>query len=287
MVSWVLWLLIACFAASGCSTIGRHFHPESDGKYDYSSSLVSTNFDILAHSWPRIFVSGSPVLGKGEEEKIQEEVRQSGRALIIPPYVLTLAHIVDLTRIEITVITPVGQQTTYMVADRVEKEEFLLRMHLAGKGIALEKIFISPETDIALFKIPDERVNSFLPVRFGYSDELMIGNKIFILGSSRLSGSYVWDGIVSNKGDFSVETHPSSWDGKNGIVLSTPVISGDSGSPVLALRDGVPEIVGLINVNFLRHRGAMIAIDFILEFVLKQTGIDLRDLHKKNLNKAN
>ena len=257
-----------------------------DGKYDFSTVLFNGGLENISSDWPRIFASGKPVIiNKEKQERNELEQKTSeGRAIIIPPYVLALFHYVDLRTLRGTV----GPVTFEFTADEVINEEYWLSPNKdLDIKIPLQKIKFLPESDLAVFKMSENVIISHPLFDFGRSRELRVGNVVFLLGSPTLAAPIVRSGIVAGFGyqvDARNLTIPSIWDAKDLILISMGIVGGDSGSPVIALRDGKPELVGMVNSTF-SNVGSMIAIDRALEKIKTATRIDLRKINEENLRK--
>lgn len=262
-----------------------------DGRYDFSSFLFQGGFDGEASDWPRIFANSRPftIDQDTKEEKISEVSKGTGRVIVIPPYVLTLNHVIDVKIIKTFIITPTGPQRIEKRADGAKEEEYWLLREENGLRIPLKKVMLLEENDLALFEMPsDYSISNSLAL--GKSGELEVGHWLFILGSPGLFGSFVREGIVSSthvKFPSSViqQLHIGEWLTESLIAFSRPAEPGDSGSIVVALRDGKPEIVGIVNIGW-DSLGTMVAIDRVIEKIRETTGIDLRQQKENNLLRA-
>lgn len=264
---------------------------EYDGKYDYSSVLWDGNFGQMANDWPRIFASGRRVFVNEatKERTVGDVAEQSGRAVVFYPYVLALYHYVDLSEETQSVITPFGIRSVTVKADEVIEEKYWLSegKNKDARKVALEKIVFLPDEDLALFKISDNAEINHPKFIVGRSDELMVGHIIFLLGSPQLLGPSVRRGIVAGFGSHWDKEQWEAITGKNEISLESAVIlsigamPGDSGSPVVALRDGRLELVGLLEATLGQAISFMIAIDAAIQKILEKTGIDLRKISER------
>jgi hypothetical protein len=111
----------------------------------------------------------------------------------------------------------------------------------------LEEVFRDDKLDMVIFRVPKEvlpenvKLRPF-PYRYGNSSELDIGHRVYVVGNPCLMGINVRDGIVSMTEVPVLEGYKGN-DGD--IITSIPLVPGDSGMPVIALRDGEYEFVGL------------------------------------------
>ena len=271
--------------------------PQPDGQYDFSTALFNGGLEEISSDWPRIFASGTPYLNKKDsEEKVNlRPVFKTGRVILIPPYALALHHVVDVQVFEDIYMTPYGPGTISTKADGVLEEKYWLQESKnSSKKIPLEKILFLEKYDLALFLMPpDSHKEISYPVfKIGSSKELKLGNVIYLLGSPRLIGVNIRPGIISAldkhfdmeavsvlQGEFEKWAHGMT------IGLSIPAKGGDSGSPVVALRDGKPELVGLLNMSIISNFSTILSIDEVIEKIKKASSINLRLQNAVNLKR--
>ena len=93
--------------------------------------------------------------------------------------------------------------------------------------------------DVVIFSFPDD-LDYIFPIRWGNSNDLRVGDRVLSIGNSGLKGINVREGIVSRL----------DYDGDNlKFIISISSTSGDSGSPVLHMKDGVLWIIGLVQAG--------------------------------------
>ncbi|MBI2624890.1 MAG: trypsin-like peptidase domain-containing protein [Candidatus Nealsonbacteria bacterium] len=115
----------------------------------------------------------------------------------------------------------------------------------------LKPIFLDPAHDVAIFEAP-KLIKGGLKI--GSSQELREGLFAMVIGFPTGSGTMVRDGIIANVkaldvvSDFT-KTFAPALSKEDMSMLSYVSVSGDSGSPVLASRDGKLEVVGFIQGN--------------------------------------
>ncbi len=260
-----------------------------DGKYDFSTALFSGGLEKVARDWPRIFAFGVPVrkLPEGKEEEMKPAER-SGRVVIVPPrYIITPFHIVDLLTYTTQRSSPFGIISVEEKADEVRHEMYGLKFTDSATLTPLKKIAVFPDIDAALFQVLDSDVLLTTSLSLGKSNELCLGHVIFILGSPGVLGVHVREGVIS-----AFNLIPEEIAGQKIFAplkmhllmsISADIDRGDSGSPVVALRDGVPEVVAIasnvLGISSLMHGiNMVIPIDLIVTRVREETGIDLKQL---------
>ena len=209
-----------------------------DGHYDNHTYLVDPSRMNLA----RIMASFAtlqtktvfemPDGGMVEHQKVGSGVILGGR------YVLTVEHVI--AHDGVSVVTPFGV-LQIPVKKKISEETFF---SWNGKRHRLRPVFRNREEDIALLEIPsDVRPPSF-PYQLGDSDDLRVGNFVYVVGNPLSIGVNVREGIVS-----AIETPPEASSAgaipKHAFMVSNGLLPGDSGSPIIAVRDGRFELVGI------------------------------------------
>ena len=169
------------------------------------------------------------VLVKGE---VQTRKMEAIAIRIRDGFILAETHATKVPDIAL-IPTPFGM---FVIHQKVISEKFF------AEGVEIE--LIGRHLDVSLFKDPSKDKYPIVPL--GNSDDLEIGTDIIVVGWSHGNGINVKTGIVSM---FVIDTQ---FDPKGGTIkdvafmTTTPVNSGDSGSPALANRDGKYEIVGIV-----------------------------------------
>ena len=118
----------------------------------------------------------------------------------------------------------------------------------------LEEIFKDTDRDIAIFKLPKNYEKQKTKLEIGDSDKLDLYDEVYLI-SDPLDKIFVpRKERIGSDGDISVKENGSvRWthDGyMKGRVISSIVIPGESGSPVLN-KNG--ELVGIISPSFLNY----------------------------------
>jgi len=125
---------------------------------------------------------------------------------------------------------------------------------------------IGRHRDISLFQTPF--IERSLPTPFGNSDLLEIGTDVVVVGWSFGNGINVKTGIVSMFITDDKYDPPDKSIKDITIMITAPINGGDSGSPVLARRNGHYEIVGLVCARIKDHgMGFMLHINFVKEAI--------------------
>jgi S1-C subfamily serine protease len=186
---------------------------------------------------------------------ITESEMQGIAIMLDGGYILAETH-ATTTLTERLVYTPFG---ILPIAQKILNEK-----HFIG-DIEIKKV--GNYKDIALFQAPFLTKQA---VKFGDAKQVKIGTKVVIVGWSLGKGINIKNGIVSC---FVETTHydPPQFSIKDiAIMISAPVNPGDSGSPLLAFRDGKYEIVGLVCAKIMDSGlGFAYTVDFVLDGIKK------------------
>ena len=191
---------------------------------------------------------------KVELNGVEREAEMNGIALLLDNGIVLAETHTTQTKEVLMVRMPFG----FISVTRKVLEE---RWFIGDTEIEL----IGRHRDISLFRI-DKETHQAVP--FGDSDLLEIGTDIVIIGWSFGRGVNVKTGIVSRF--ITTENYNPPSDSINGIAIMTdaPVNPGDSGSPVLAMRDGHYELIGLASGMIKDHgMGFFYHINFIKEAI--------------------
>ena len=259
--------LVFVFSIFASKTYPAEFYsPRPDGKYDNSTYLVDPEKHSFSKALQSIVKIRIRTVFKVPEwirppgDKTTDEQVSDTFALVLENRVLiTLAHVV--VRSGVVVNTPQGLMR--VPAEKLSEDVFVVKNSAEHK---LKPLYVDGE-DVAFFEIPkDVSVRPF-PYSLGNSDELEIGNLVYVLGNPMLSGLNVREGIVSAL---------SFPDFKDAFSVSNGVYPGDSGMPAIAIRDGKFELVGLAQVAlsdgriYAAHVGGVLSINTIRRAILEK-----------------
>ena len=132
----------------------------------------------------------------------------------------------------------------YLPYEKSEKYYLRLKNNEIAVDVKMKAIYMDHKNDIALFELPKDVAVSSFPYPFGNSDDLRLGNFTYVVGFPRGLIVNAREGIVSA---LSAPEEVASIEAvaKNAFMISNGLNPGDSGTPVLAIRDGEYEFVGL------------------------------------------
>ena len=266
----IAWFLVGCGGlrtapgpGSGASLSGMR-----DGHYDNNTFLVN----LGAMSLSRIMESLHPVstevqFRSNEDGRVFKKSLKGTGVVLFGKYLLTVEHVVTLDRA--TVATPFGEVA--LPASKISERTFLEH---GGKRYPLERLVADGDLDVALFRLPKGLGMRSFPYRIGNSDDLQVGNFVYLIGNPMNFGINVREGIVSSLKAPKVVTQVNSI-AENAFMVSNGLNPGDSGTPVIAIRDGRYELVGLSQGSFIRSQrlGWVIRINTILRRIQALSGI--------------
>ncbi|QQG45298.1 MAG: serine protease [Candidatus Sungiibacteriota bacterium] len=253
-------LLIAVLVGvAGCATLPAGNALRSS-TYDYNNVLL----DRREMSIERIVESMVAIRTVAEFRRedgglLQRDMEGTG-VVLLGKYILTLNHVASIKQIEHR--TPFGT-----LVEPATKVAELTTLQWNGKEVPLERALVDEGEDVLIFRVPDRvRLPSF-PYRIGNSDDLRLGNFVYVIGNPMNSGINVREGIVSN-------LRPPGMLGTIARLGSIFMVSnglnpGDSGTPVVALRDGQFELVGLAQGTIMNSQrmGWAVKINTILGLI--------------------
>tara|TARA_Y100000294_G_scaffold175129_1_gene194582 strand:- start:425 stop:1348 length:924 start_codon:yes stop_codon:yes gene_type:complete len=242
-----IWALdLSAFVISGCVSAPvspKSVIPRPDGRYDNHAYLVDSSRMELSRVVSSIVTlttrttftlpDGTPF----EKKLVGSGVVVGGR------FVLTVEHTTGQHEIEIE--TPLGPMKL-----QVEKMGEKTSLRHTGREHPLQALVRNREDDIALFEIPPGVRPPSFPYSMGDSDDLRVGNYIYVVGNPMNMGVNIRKGIVSA---LRAPREVSRVDAKNenAFMVSNGLSPGDSGTPVIAIRDGRFEMVGLSQGTFM------------------------------------
>lgn len=170
-------------------------------------------------------------------------------------FVVALTHATKIPS-EIIIETPEG-----LLSEQIEI--ISTKFFIGEEEIQL----VGRKSDISLFK---SKTKKKFPFSFGDSDELCVGDKAAVVGFSFVRSINAKDGIISH---MKIGDEYGNDDYGNPIreicfMLTAPLNPGDSGSPVVAQRNGTLELVG-IACAALQDRGMSFAlkINYVKEMI--------------------
>lgn len=277
-----------------------------DGKYDFNNNLIKIQdlnkfFDYKAYVRTEVSLEAPEELkqlSSGSEKSIVEI--SEAPAVIIGRYVLMASHVSDA---EISSQQTVMIQTPFGVFGKIFKFKVLenkMALLLAdGSEYPLKELYRNKKEDFSLFEFsengnPDGIVGASapnFPFKIGESGELKIGNFIYLNGRPKIRSEVARPGFVTSLTSAFLDEKFEVKKNDNGFGLSQSTDKGDSGSPIVAFRDGQPELVGIYlgwfgldGDNGLNTRSRALKINLAVDEIKEKLGIDLRELQRQTLS---
>ncbi len=245
--------LLRCMAITGILIVGGysavvsstgHSGPKPDGRYDNNAYLVNPSRMALTQIAASIVTLVTKTTFVGPEGEMVEKEMEGSGVVIGRRYVLTVEHSVSQHGLQL--VTPFGAVT--LPAKKVSEKTFI---RWQGKDHPVRTLYKNRADDVAFFELPPGlRVPTF-PYAVGDSDDLQVGNYVYVVGNPLNLGINVREGIVSAL-RAPEEVSKIDAKGNNAFMVSNGVVPGDSGTPIIAIRDGRFELVGLTQGTFLQ-----------------------------------
>ena len=239
-------ILLFALLLSGCSLfIGKVAFPQ----YENTPVHIDPNkneLDLIASNVFRIQTSLKFKLGE-----LTPTVSSIGLATSLDPYhLLTAGHVVKIKSFQ--TITPFGP-VEFEISDDQKLEEETSIILDDGSRIRSQIVYSDVEKDFALLKA-EKRIHHF-PFTIGNSDDLRIGNFLFLFGNFQ-TGWNIRSGYITqlNLVRYGDKGEVSNINGDL-FGISAVTVEGDSGAPVFLLRDGRFELGGIVTFLLPRARG--------------------------------
>lgn len=271
----IAWFLVGCAGVRSASppVPSTPLPSMRDGHYDNNTFLVNPQRMNLARIIESLYPLRTEVQFRvGEEGKVLKRSLKGTGVALFGKYLLTVEHVVSVENATLT--TPFGE-----VALRATKVDERTYLEHGGRSYPLERLVVDKDVDVALFRIPAEiRLRSF-PYRIGNSDDLQVGNFVYLIGNPMNFGINVREGIVSSLRAPQAVSQVHSI-AENAFMVSNGLNPGDSGAPVIAIRDGDYELVGLSQGSFTSSQrlGWVIRVNTLLRRIQASLGIQLAAL---------
>lgn len=196
-------------------------------------------------------------------EKVDSLLEGTGFVLMIDGgrCVVSLAHVVSEDLGLLSAEYPRGE-TSWRARGRPVSTRTLI--DLPEGEVELIPLHRDPSTDLAFFRLPPGVDAPALPFPAGDSGRLRVGDFVYLLGRLEGTDLHVRSGIVSALGPTArVARLPGA---RDAFMISAPLARGDSGSPVIAVRSGRYELVGVAQGKYetAREAGWVLRIDPLL-----------------------
>jgi hypothetical protein len=165
-------------------------------------------------------------------------------------HLLTTRHVVKIKSFQM--VTPLGPVELEIPDDeKLEEETFIILDD--GSRIKLQVVYSDEKNDFALLRA-EKNIQHF-PFTVGNSDDLKIGNFVFLFGNFQ-TGLNIRTGYVTqlNFVRYGAGGEISNING-NLFGISAVTVEGDSGAPIFLLRDGRFELGGMVTFLVPQARG--------------------------------
>lgn len=267
-----------------------------DGEYDFNNTLV--NKDNLKKFFDnQVYVKTNlrlevPEGIRNKNPNAPKETQKGGEspAIVVGRYVLMASHTNDPESFNKEVIRfPMPQGYLGISFEFTVLEHMVTISAPNGKEITLKEIYRNREKDFSLFEMPVPLRALDFPFKIGGSDQLKVGNFIYMNGRPSLASEVARPGYVTSLLGATLKSGEEKNVKKdhNEFGISQSTEQGDSGSPIISFRDGKPELVGFylgwVGVDKdsgKNTRSRALKINVAVDEIKKNTGIDLRELQR-------
>jgi len=257
-----LWaLLVAGATAPATAEARRTSNPLQVDRYQKTPAGTDETSPSLEEGLGAVRRLRTQITYNLDGEPLRSELEGTGVVVEIDgrKLVLSLAHVVgeDLTA---------ESEWRGPAAWRLKGRQQATRtwIDLPAGEVEIVLVHRDPKSDLAFFSLPEEITAPALPFPTGESGRLRIGDFVYLLGRLEGTDLHVRSGIVSALSPTArVAELPIA---QNVFMISAPLSVGDSGSPVLAVRDGRYELVGIAQGKYAtaREAGWVLRIEPIL-----------------------
>jgi S1-C subfamily serine protease len=164
--------------------------------------------------------------------------------------IVSLAHVVSEEPV-VAAASPRGAAAWRLRGRRMSERTVI---DLPAGEVEIAPLGKNVPADLAFFRLPAGVEAPALPFPAGDSDRLRIGDFVYLLGRLEGTDLHVRSGIVSALTPTArVAALPGA---RDVFMISAPLSPGDSGSPVLAVRSGRCELVGIAQGKYETAREA-------------------------------
>lgn len=223
-----------------------------DGMYDNHSSFVDESkysleeilesVESVAHV-VKYMVSYETLDGKIVAYTL--DISTGGTAVVIEQkdgyaYLLTNYHVAYARQPEVKIDEP----TKWVKIEKTVDQLFIEKKHAHGSYyINAQSVVGDKILDAAMLKVSDFGEFKKFPYKIGNSDDLRSGDFVWAVGNPIGLVDYVLSGNVSSLSYYNY----TDW-----FMVGCDIQPGYSGGPVIAIRDGEYELVGLVNAIMVR-----------------------------------
>jgi len=221
-------LMIGGLFALGGKTLGDFLIEK------YHQKIINNIYYELPKHLHIAEISGEILIDEKDKENTAT-IGEKGCGIVLNNRFLTMAHVTDLG------ILNDEEKGIYELVGEIKNKKVKLYNE------ELEEAIFDIESDIAIYNIPQKLNIPDFPCRI--SDDVSLGNEVYVIGNPQLSGINIRRGYVSDldsvpkKGDSSV---------KNCFGIDKMLIPGDSGTPVV---NSDYELLGLCAFSINRGLG--------------------------------
>lgn len=218
------------------TTIRNLIHQEVEAYHRHEEEVLLKNIEF---AW-NIVVPNNTISTFTNMNGAEETREWGGTGFVVGDKYVTLDHVVSLHGDEID--TPFG--SVDIPVQRREEKTYI-------EGVELISIEENPQTDIAVFQLPEELCKKYCNEGVPFCSDIYVGLDVFWIGNPENTGKIFRSGKVGR----TLLPTAASLEGIEGAIgLGTYVIPGDSGSPVFNAKG---ELLGVIQFSQQSSNGSL------------------------------
>lgn len=231
---------------AGCTP---YFRAGVDGKYDNSHIHVDSIDEVLSRVIRSIYRIETST--KFKMEKGISTLKIAGMAFSFDEnHLLTAGHVTSIDTYQVR--TPFGLMS-FSISPEDKIEETTCLVFDDGSRVPVKVIYRDKEMDFAVLEMEKEVIPPYYSI--GNSDDFRIANLV-ILPANFQTGLNIRIGYITQLDFIRYGPKGEVAEKNNNIFgISTVVSGGDSGAPILLLRDGKIELGGIVTFIVLPARG--------------------------------
>lgn len=182
---------------------------------------------------------------EGKLNSTTKKVKMFGSGVVIEKkdnkaYILTNNHVVEENK---PLNFKLPDSYKFVKAKKVSEKISIVKNWLIFQTRTnAEKVVSNSSLDMALLEVDDSKAFKKFPYKVGNSNDLRVGDFVWIMGNPLGIEDYTLKGNVSK----------TKYDSSNYFMIGCAVQPGYSGGIVVAIRDGEYELVGLVTATLVR-----------------------------------
>ena len=181
-------------------------------------------------------------------------VQQGSGYVVKDGFILTAAHVITPDKVE----TQSGKWSVHITKPMKILTRIILIYDYKDVSIIAKIHYINSELDIAILKYKSNKILKSGGYEIEYGQQMLKQDDVvFSFLHTRNENGFMTDNlklrygiVLSNKPTVPKMDSSLAWFNEYDITLQMEIQAGDSGSPLFALRDGIPILIGIIRATY-------------------------------------